>query len=214
MQFPCLHHAFVPHFLIAPFSSVLALSALREFYRGNAVGNALLKLPMVAEHVVHEESATQLLVGLLLTLEEALRLVLRSQSLQLKLLVSVGIFTYIGPREVRIVSVYKIALVLSEIQSEALEVAIAEIQGALAVEFTILPAAFVGRPVNESHLALTAALVVIPLALVLVSKAVHFLAKAVHDDLACVDSSISLNCDHVVRPSELLIGWHFEALAR
>ena len=97
MQFPCLHHAFVPHFLIAPFSSVLALSALREFYRGNAVGNALLKLPMVAEHVVHKESAAQLLVGLLLTLEEALRLVLRSQSLQLKLLVSVGIFTYIGP---------------------------------------------------------------------------------------------------------------------
>ena len=87
----------------------------------------------------------------------------------------------------RIVPVTKIALVLSEICSEALQMAVAQSQGALAVELSVLPASFVGRPVNKGHLALAATLVMIPLAFVLISKAVHFFAKTVHDDLSCVD---------------------------
>lgn len=54
MQFSRLHHAFVPHFLIAAFTSILALSALRELDRCDAVGHTLLELPVVAEHVVHK----------------------------------------------------------------------------------------------------------------------------------------------------------------
>ena len=87
----------------------------------------------------------------------------------------------------RIVPVTKIALVRSEICSEALQMAVAQSQGALAVELSVLPASLVGRPVNKGHLALAASLIMIPLAFVLISKAVDFLAKTVHDDLSCVD---------------------------
>ena len=65
------------------------------------------------------------------------------------------------------------------------------------MELAFLPAALVGCPVNESHLALPTSMILVPLALVSVTILVNFATKAMSHHLTGVTSTILFDCDDV-----------------